>query len=61
MNNTKRSSLGEGKLPLKLDAIEIQPRPLFRTWSFQQSWRRKDAQSETANISVKTSELFEMG
>ena len=39
VNNTKRSSLGEGKLPLKLDVIEIEPRLLFRTWSFQQPWR----------------------
>ena len=61
MNNTKRSSLGEGKLLLKLDVIEIEPRPLFRTWSFQQSWRCTDAQSETTDISVKTSDLFEMG
>ena len=31
MNNTKRSSLGEGKLPMKLDVIEIEPGPLFPT------------------------------
>ena len=45
MNNTKRSSPGEGKLPLKLVAIEIEPRPIFRTRSFRQSWRQKDARS----------------
>ena len=54
MNNTKRSSPGEGKLPLKLVAIEIEPRPIFRTRSFRQSWRQKDARSEIADISVKT-------
>ena len=31
VNNTKWFSLGEGKLPLKLAVIEIEPRPFFRT------------------------------
>ena len=61
VNNTKRSSPGKGKWSLKLVAIEIEPRPFFRTRSFRQSWRWKDARSETADISVKTLQLFEMG
>ena len=39
VNNTKRSSPGKGKWSLKLVAIKIEPRPFFRTRSFQQSWR----------------------
>ena len=31
VNNTKRSSPGEGKLPLKLAVIDIKPKPFFRT------------------------------
>ena len=50
MNNTKRSSPREGKLSLKLVAIEIEPGPFFRTRSFRQLWRWRDARSETANI-----------
>ena len=61
VNNTKRSSPREGKWSLKLVAIEIEPRPFFRSQSFRQSWKWKDARSETADISVKTLELFEMG
>ena len=60
VNNTKQSSPGKGKWSLKLVAIEIEPRPFFRTRSFRQSWRWKDARSETADISVKTLELFKI-
>ena len=36
-NNTKRSSLGKGKLRLKLVVIESELSPFFRTRSFRQS------------------------
>ena len=39
VNNTEQSPPGEGKLSLKLVAIEIEPRPFFLTRSFRQSWR----------------------
>ena len=50
VNNTKLSSPGEGKLPLKLAVIEIEPRLSFQTWSSPQLYRWKDARSETADI-----------
>ena len=61
VNNTKLSSPGEGKLPLKLAVIEIEPRPSFQTWSSRQPCMWKDARSETANIFLKALQLFEMG
>ena len=50
VNNTKLSSPGEGKLPLKLAVIEIEPRLSFQTWSSPQLYRWKDARSETADV-----------
>ena len=40
-NNTKWLSPGEGKLPLKLAVIEIEPMPFFPTRSSRQSWKVK--------------------
>ena len=50
MINTKLSSPGEGKWPLKLAVIKIKPRLSFQTWSSGQLCRWKDARSETADI-----------
>ena len=50
VNNTKLSSPGEGKWPLKLAVIKIKPRLSFQTWSSRQLCRWKDARSETADI-----------
>ena len=48
VNNTKLSSPGEGKSPLKLAVIEIELRLSFQTQSSQQQCTWKDARSETA-------------
>ena len=48
--NTKLSSPGEGKWPLKLAVIKIKPTLSFQTWSSRQLCRWKDARSETADI-----------
>ena len=62
VNNTKRSSPGEGKWSLKLVAIEIEPRLFFPEPIIPAIMEVKGcSKPQTADISVKTLELFEMG
>ena len=50
VSNTKWFSVGEGKLPLKLAVLEIEPRPFFLTRSFRQSCKWKVVWCKTADI-----------
>ena len=67
VNNTKLSSPGEGKWPLKLAVIEVEPRLSFQTQSSRQKCTGKDARGETAqnhmplHVILSTKRVFANG